>query len=109
MAFKDAKPVLLEPIVKLEITVPSQFFGDISGDLNSRRGRIQGMDSVGSEQVIRAIVPLAEVQNYSQDLRSMTSGEGAYTMEFSHYDVVPGKMAEQLMAKHTDKDKDVEE
>jgi elongation factor G len=105
-AFKDAKPVLLEPVVKLEITVPSQFFGDISGDLNSRRGRIQGMDSVGNEQVIRAIVPLAEVQNYSQDLRSMTSGEGAYTMEFSHYDVVPAKMAESLMAKHTDKDVD---
>ena len=73
--------------------------GDITGDLNSRRGRIQGMDSVGDMQVIRARVPLAEIASYSTELRSMTGGEASYTLTFSHYDVVPGNVASQIVEK----------
>ncbi len=98
-AFLKAKPVLLEPVVKIEISVPSQFMGDISGDLNSRRGRIIGMDSEGDTQIVRATVPMSEVMNYSTELRSMTGGTGGYSMEFSHYDVVPGRAAEAVIAK----------
>ncbi len=94
-----AKPVLLEPVVNLEITVPSQYMGDISGDLNSRRGRIQGMDSEGDLQVIRAQAPMSEVMNYATELRSMTGGTGSFGMEFSHYDIVPARVAEQVIAR----------
>ncbi len=96
--FLKAKPVLLEPVVNLEITVPSQYMGDISGDLNSRRGRIVGMDSEGDMQIIRAQAPLGEVMRYATELRSMTGGTGSYTMELSHYDVVPARAAEQVIA-----------
>jgi elongation factor G len=96
--FMKAKPVLLEPIMNLEIMVPSQHMGDISGDLNSRRGRIVGMDSDGDMQIIRAQAPLGEVMRYSTELRSMTGGTGSYTMELSHYDVVPARAAEQIIA-----------
>ncbi|MEW6741158.1 MAG: elongation factor G [Planctomycetota bacterium] len=105
-AFKNAKPVLLEPLVRLEVTVPAQYMGDISGDMNSRRGRILGMDSVGNEQVIKAIVPLAEVQTYSQDLRSITAGEGSFSMELSHYDPVPPRVAEAIIAKFEAKEEE---
>jgi elongation factor G len=98
-AFNKAKHALLEPIMDLEIEVPSRHFGDITGDLNSRRGRIIGMDQHGDNQVIRAQVPLAEVQTYSTDLRSMTSGEGSFTMTFNRLDVVPAASA----AKHIEK------
>jgi len=97
--FMKAKPVLLEPIVNLEISVPSQYMGDITGDINSRRGRIIGMDSAGDMQIIRAQVPMAEVMNYSTELRSMTGGTGSYTMEYSHLDVVPARIAEQVIAR----------
>lgn len=94
---ENAKPVLLEPIADVEITTPSQFMGDITGDLNSRRGRIQGMDSVADMQIIRAKVPLAEISSYSTELRSMTGGEASYTLSFSHYDIVPGNVVSQVV------------
>jgi len=98
-AIQKAKPVLLEPIVDMEITVPAEFMGDITGDLNGRRGRIMGMDSLpGGMQVIRAQVPLAEVMTYNSQLRSVTGGQGSYTMEMSHYEAVPGNVQEQIIA-----------
>lgn len=103
-AFKDgfakAGGVLLEPIVLLEATVPNSFVGDILGHLNSRRGRVMNTDSVGQSQVIKAQVPLAEVLNYSTELRSMTGGEGSYSMELSHYDVVPTHLQSGIISKY---------
>jgi elongation factor G len=96
--FMNAKPVLLEPIVNIEITIPSKFMGDIAGDLSGRRGRIVGMDSTGNLQVIKAQVPMKEIGKYSTELRSMTGGEASYTVEFSHYDIVPHKLAEEIIA-----------
>jgi elongation factor G len=96
--FMNAKPVLLEPIVNIEITIPSRFMGDIAGDLSGRRGRIVGMDSVGNLQVIKAQVPMKEIGKYSTELRSMTGGEASYSVEFSHYDIVPHKLAEEIIA-----------
>jgi len=98
-AIQRAKPVLLEPIVNVEIEIPSRFMGDITSDLNTRRARITGMDSAGESQIIRATVPLAEMQTYSTQLRSITAGEGSFHMEFSHYDVVPGNVAQTVIAK----------
>jgi elongation factor G len=97
-AFALAKPVLIEPVVNLEVVVPSKFMGDITGDISGRRGRILGMDSLGDMQVVKAQVPLAEVQNYSTELRGLTGGEGYYSLEFSHYDVVPSSIAQQVIA-----------
>ena len=98
-AFMKAKPVLLEPVVELEITIPGRFMGDITGDLNSRRGRILGMDSEGEYQTIRAEVPMSEVMQYATELRSMSGGTASHTMEFSRYDVVPGRQTEAIVAK----------
>lgn len=101
LAFKkavvDASPVLLEPIMKVAITTPDEFMGDIMGDLNSRRGRVLGMESEGKYQVIVANVPMAEFLSYAPDLRSMTGGRGTYSMEFSHYDEVPTQLAEKVI------------
>ena len=97
-AFQKAKPMLLEPVVNLEVAVPSRFMGDVNSDLNTRRGRISGMDAIGDVQVIKAQVPLKEVQTYGPDLRSLSHGEGSFTFEVSHYDSVPHKVAEELMA-----------
>jgi len=97
--FRQARPVLLEPIVNIEITVPTKYMGDISGDLSSRRGRIQGMETQGDQQVIQAQVPLTEVTNYSTQLRSVTGGEGSYTMDFSHYEAVPSRLQESIIAR----------
>lgn len=97
--FMNSKPVLLEPIVNIEITVPGKHMGDITGDLSGRRGRIVGMDSVGNLQVIKAQVPMKEIGKYSTELRSMTGGEGSYTVEFSHYDIVPARLAEEIIAR----------
>jgi len=99
-AFENAKPVLLEPVVDLEVAVPSRFMGDINSDLNGRRGRISGMDAVGENQIIKAQVPLKEVQSYAADLRSITQGEGDYTFTFSHYDMVPSNVAQELIKTH---------
>lgn len=102
MAFRkgmeQAQPVLLEPIMNVEVTVPEAFMGDIMGDLNSRRGRIQGMEPTNGLQKIRAQVPMAEMFRYSIDLRSMTQGRGFFTMSFSHYEEVPYQVADQVIA-----------
>ena len=92
-ACEEAKPVLLEPIMKVTVITPDEYMGDIMGDMNSRRGRVLGMDSAGKNQVINAEVPLAEFQTYAPDLRSMTGGRGMYTMEFLRYDEVPAQIA----------------
>ncbi len=96
-AVQEANPVLLEPIMKVQITTPDEFMGDIMGDLNGRRGRVLGMDSAGKYQVINAEVPMAEFLTYAPDLRSMTGGRGIFTMEFSRYDEVPAQMAEKIV------------
>jgi len=96
-AVMEAKPTLLEPVVLLEITVPDDCMGDVIGDLNSRRGRVLGMETKGKKQIIRANVPLAEVLKYAPDLRSMTAGRGMYTMKFSHYEEVPGQLQEKII------------
>jgi len=98
-AFMAAKPVLLEPVVTLEVTVPSKYFGDVSSDMNRRRGRITGMDAVGDYQIISAEVPLAEIMTYSTDLRSMTGGEGDFAIEPLRYDIVPTHLAQGIVAK----------
>ncbi len=97
--FMKAKPVLLEPVMRLQIVIPSRFMGEITGDLNKRRGRIQGMDSRGDLQVIEALVPLAEISNYSTELRSLTGGEGSYSQSHDHYDAVPHGIAEGIIAR----------
>ena len=97
--FLKAKPVLLEPIVNLEVSVPSRFMGEITSDMNRRRGRIQGMDALGDTQIIKASVPLAEVVSYSTELRSITGGEGDFTIEPSHHDIVPTHIAQEIQAK----------
>ncbi|MCC7147319.1 MAG: elongation factor G [Phycisphaeraceae bacterium] len=103
-AIQKAKPVLLEPCVKIEVTVPNQYMGDITGDLSGKRGRIQGTDMIGHDtSVIKALVPLAEVSNYQNQLKSVTGGQGSYNMEFSHYDPVPGMIQQQIMAQYKPK------
>jgi len=100
-AFMKAKPVLLEPIVHVEVTVPSDNVGDITGDLASRRGRPQGQDALpGGMAVIKATVPLAEIADYNSRLSSITGGQGSYSMEFSHYEVVPGNLLQQIVDAH---------
>lgn len=104
MALKAAKekcsPVLLEPIMKVEVTVPEEYMGDVMGMLNSRRGRIEGMDSRAGAQIIRAKVPLSEMFGYSTTLRSGTQGRGVFSMELSHYEEVPKSIAEEIVSKH---------
>ncbi|MGZ7445865.1 elongation factor G [Paenibacillus sp. TH7-28] len=104
MALKAAKekcqPVLLEPIMKVEVTVPEEYMGDVMGMLNSRRGRIEGMDSRGGAQIIRAKVPLSEMFGYSTTLRSGTQGRGVFSMELSHYEEVPRNIAEEIVSKN---------
>ena len=97
MAFRDAGPVLLEPIMNVRITVPEANMGDILGDLNTRRARVQGMDSEHGRSVVTAQVPLSEMQRYVTDLRSMTGGRGLFSMEQSHYEVVPSHVAEEII------------
>jgi elongation factor G len=102
LAFKDAvakcRPTLLEPVMKVEIAVPEEYAGSVMGDLSSRRGRPQGMEPRGSQQVIKAEVPLAEMLSFDADLTSMTGGRGSYHMEMSHYDEVPGHLQEKIVA-----------
>lgn len=104
MALKAAKakcdPVILEPIMKVEVTVPEEYMGDVMGDLNSRRGRIEGMESESGAQKIRAFVPLAEMFGYATSLRSRTQGRGNYSMHFDHYEEVPKSIAETIIAKN---------
>jgi elongation factor G len=95
--FMDAKPVLLEPIVNLEVSVPDDFMGAVIGDLNSRRGKVVGMDPLGDVQAVKAQVPMSEILTYAPDLRSMTEGRGSFTMGFSHYEEVPAHLAEKIV------------
>ena len=97
-AMEQAKPTLLEPIMKVEITVPDEFAGSIMGDLNSRRGRIQGMDNKGGKTIVKAEVPMAEMLTYGADLTSMTQGRGSFNMEMDHYDIVPALQQEKIVA-----------
>ena len=105
MAFKEAmqkaSPVLLEPIMKVEVTMPEEYMGDVIGDLNSRRGRVEGMDDIGGGKMVRAFVPLAEMFGYSTDLRSKTQGRGNYSMFFEKYEQVPKNVQEKVLAAKT--------
>jgi elongation factor G len=98
-AFAKGDPTILEPIMRVEVTMPEQFMGDVIGDLNSRRGHMEGMESRGSTQVVRAFVPLALMFGYVTDLRSMTQGRASSSMEFSHYAEVPASVASELVQK----------
>ena len=97
-AMEQAKPALLEPVMNVEIVAPIDFAGDLMGDINSRRGRIQGMDTKGQNQTIKAQVPMAEMLTYANDLTSMTQGRASFSMEFAHYDFVPQHQAEKIIA-----------
>ena len=107
MAFKEAarraRPVLLEPVMKVEVVVPEEFMGDVLGDLSARRGRIEGMEKRGSTQIIRATVPLAEMFGYATDMRSRTQGRASYTMHFLRYEQTPANIAEEVIARVTGK------
>jgi elongation factor G len=96
-AVEKAKPVILEPIMNMEITVPDESMGDVIGDLNSRRGKVVGMDTKGHNQVIKSKVPMSEVLKYAPDLRALTSGRGEFQMEFSHYEELPPHLAEKVI------------
>ncbi len=98
LAVKDAAPVMLEPIMNVKITVPEAYMGEVLGDLNTRRARVQGMDSHKGHSVVTAQVPLAEMLRYTTDIRSFTGGRGVFTMDFSHYEVVPAHIAQELIA-----------
>ncbi|MBU3979994.1 MAG: elongation factor G [Proteobacteria bacterium] len=100
-ATKEANPVLLEPVMKASIITPDEFMGDIMGDLNSRRGRVLGMDTKGKNQVINAYVPMSEFLTYAPDLNSMTGGRGTFSMELSHYDEVPAQIAQKIIEEIT--------
>jgi elongation factor G len=101
MAFKEAlkraKPKLLEPVMLVEVTTPEEYLGDVMGNLNGRRGRVEGMEPVGNAQVIRAMVPLAEMFGYATDIRSMSQGRATFHMEFDHYEEVPQSIASELV------------
>ena len=99
-ACKKASPVLMEPMMKVEVIVPEEYLGDVMGDISSRRGKIDGMDQRNEAQVIDANVPLSNMFGYVTDLRTITSGRATSTMEFSHYDEVPKNIAEAVIAKN---------
>jgi elongation factor G len=97
-AMQQAKPAILEPIMNVEVQAPVEYAGDLMGDLNGRRGRIQGMDTKGATQIVRAQVPMSEMLSYQNDLISMTQGRATYSMEFDHYDYVPALQADKIIA-----------
>jgi elongation factor G len=96
---KKARPVLLEPVMSVEVVTPEEYMGDVIGDLNSRRGKIQTMQMRGKAQVIKALVPLSEMFGYATDLRSRTQGRANYTMQFYRYEEAPKAIAEAIIAK----------
>jgi elongation factor G len=108
MAFKEgmkkADPVLKEPIMQVDVTVPEEYMGDVMGDLNSRRGQIQGMEARKGAQAIHAFVPLSEMFGYATDLRSKTQGRGNYTMTPAHYAEVPKSIMEKVISERAKKD-----
>ncbi len=107
LAFKDAMtraaPVILEPIMRVEVGIPDEFMGDIAGDLSSKRGKILGMERQGKMQVVGALVPEAELSNYSSELRSMTSGQGTYSLEFHSYELLPGEIQQKIISEYLPK------
>ncbi|MGI5863998.1 MAG: elongation factor G [Myxococcales bacterium] len=108
-AFMAAKPTLLEPIMNIEVTIPEESTGDVIGDINQRRGRVLGVDTKGKNQIIKAQAPMSELLTYAPDLRSITSGRGSFTMEYSHYDEVPANLAEKVVAAAKSRLKEEEE
>jgi len=104
MALKNAiskvNPVILEPIMRVEVVIPEEYLGDIMGDITSRRGRVEGMDARGNAQVVRAMVPLAEMFGYATSLRSNTQGRGVFSMHFDHYEEVPKSISEEIIKKN---------
>ena len=101
-AMEKVRPALLEPIMDVEIDAPQECSGDIMGDLNSRRGRVQGMDARGKNQVVKAQVPMSEMLNYQSTLNSITAARGSFHMQFSHYDPVPGQIAQKIVQQAKD-------
>jgi elongation factor G len=104
VAFKECKPSLMEPIMDVEITIPDECMGDVMGDINSRRGRVQGMASKAGLQIIKAQAPQAEMLTYAPDLRSLTAGRGLFTMKISHYEEVPGNLVDKIIASHKEEE-----
>jgi elongation factor G len=96
---RKAKPIILEPVMKVEVVTPEESMGDVMGDINSKRGRIQNMGDRPQVKVIDAFVPLSEMFGYATQLRSMTQGRASYSMEFDHYEEVPGNIAEEIKIK----------
>jgi len=105
---KDAKPLLLEPVMKMEITIPEDCMGDVIGDVNARRGKVSGVDSLAGTHLINALIPMSEILTYAPEIRSITSGRGTFTMGFSHYEEVPGHQAQKII-KESSKGKVAEE
>ncbi|MFN8492169.1 MAG: elongation factor G [Caldilineaceae bacterium] len=103
-AMLEAKPVLLEPVYRVDVTVPDEYMGDVMGDFNTRRGRVQGMEQLNNRTVVHALVPLAEILRYGTDLRSMTQGRGIYTIEFDHFEQLPSHLADGVIAQHKRED-----
>ena len=106
---EQANPILMEPVMNVEVTVPEDCLGDVMGDFNSRRGRIMGIDSEGKLQIVKAQCPLSEMFRYAIILRSMTSGRGTFSMEYSHYEEVPGDIAKKVIEQAAQERKDEEE
>jgi len=99
-AMEEASPTLLEPIMEVQITAPEQFMGDLMGDLNSRRGRVLGVEANGHNEVIKAHVPMSEMLSYASILKSITGGRGSYRMKMSHYEEVPAHLQTKIIAAH---------
>ncbi len=108
IAMQEARPVLLEPIYSMRVTVPDEFMGDVMGDLNNRRGRVQGMENRNNRAIINAEIPLAEILRYGTDLRSMTQGRGIYTIEFERYEPVPGHLADHVITQSKEEEAEQE-
>ena len=107
-AFEKAEPILLEPVMRLDIAVPDEFMGDVMGDLNGRRGKVLGMDAEGKVQHIRAECPMIEVQQYASTLKSITGDRGTYTINFDHYEEVPSMIAQKIMEEWKKQNEDAE-
>ncbi|MBI3957858.1 MAG: elongation factor G, partial [Chloroflexi bacterium] len=108
-AMREAKPALLEPIYNIQVTVPDEYMGDVMGDLNTRRGRVQGMEQRGNRTIVRAQVPLAEILRYGTDLRSMTQGRGIYSIEFDHYDPVPSHLNDAIIEQNKQEHEEIQD
>ena len=108
MAFKEgmrkADAVLMEPVMKVDVTLPEEYLGDVMGNISSRRGNLMGMELINGSEEIHAMIPLAEMFGYATDLRSRTQGRGNYTMTFDHYEEVPRSIAEKVIGERTKKD-----